>query len=116
MGDQEQYPKEFLPVAARLREAFAKTMDAETARAKKEGMSVGVFFSGMLNTLLNTTIRATCEGMFPQEDPYGKEREERVVRMQRALSEALKLLMRHEAGEAGASNVPSWPGKHGGHA
>jgi hypothetical protein len=110
------YAEEFLPITKRLRSAIRKLVDEEWDRASQAGVPSAVFFDGIVNTLLNTTIRIVCDRMFPQEDPHGTAREERVRRMQRALSDAVQVIMRHELGEPKRVDLPSWVRRQGGNA
>jgi hypothetical protein len=115
MEEQRGYPKEFVPITIRLRDAFLKAIENEIPAAKKQGMPEKMFFEGVMNTLLNATIRFACRGYFNyQPGAENKEGEERVRRMQQSLSEALKLVLSHEREELKPDAL--WQGKHQGHA
>ena len=116
MAHERGYPQELLPITKRLRAAVQKTLDEEMLRAQKEGVAEGILLDGVMNTLLHTTARFACRIRFPQEDRHSKGMEERVYRMQAALSDALTILMRREGEPSEQGEPPVWPGKQEGRA
>jgi len=116
MAHERSYPQELLPITKRLRAAVQKTVDEEMLRAQKEGIAEGILLDGVMNALLNTTVRFACRITFPKEDRHSKEMEERVYRMQAALSDALTTFMRREVEPSDKGEPPVWPGKQEGRA
>ena len=96
MSDHEQYAKAFFPITQRIRTAFTEILNAENGRAVAEGLPRTVVLEGTLNTLLWFAARIACRMTFPVEDPESKQGDERIARVQRALSRAFVVIMEQE--------------------
>ncbi len=96
MSEHEQYEKAFFPITQRIRAAFTEVLNEENGRAVAEGLPRHVILEGTLNTLLWLAARIACRMTFPAEDPESKQGDDRIARVQRALSRTFVVIMEQE--------------------
>ena len=101
MSDPDQYPRGFLLIRRRIRAVVTMILEAERARAAKEGLSDTVFAKEAQNTLLGIAAGVACSIISPGEDPDGTEARGRVARVQRAVAQACITALAQEKGGTG---------------
>jgi hypothetical protein len=110
-------PKEIARVSERIHASLVEAMSEAMQRAHEEGETRDHILQGTVNALLNLTAFVLCDLISAEENPNSPVVQERIKRIQVALSFELHAIMDDELKKAGhPASGEFLSGQRGGHA